>query len=250
MDNKLLLGGLVAIFVVFLIINRVSAKLGYKPIEKITTEAGIGSLLAGTFIGVVREVLLKRQPDQNLSMIVMIMFFMWYVLTKGLAVLFVEGGFENLKGKPPQGQSQVDNKKEDAVKSVQPPPLPEMYQVFVVAIIIFLVIILIVSFYAQRKEGSDKHIVNFNIIMTFLVILAGFFTFITGKKIEPEQKIRILSYTISFVIAFGIFVPIFVTKNFTFASLIITTLIFFVWITLTFSFANFSFVENEYIKRS
>jgi len=249
MNDNIILGGLIFIFLIFIIINRVSAAKGYKTIERITTEAGIGSLLAGTFFGVVREVTLNRPANPKITMIAMIFFFLWYVFTKILADVGVQGGFQNISSKADVGKDVTDEK--DVEKSMKAPEkkLPEIYQVFVAAVIIFLVIILMVSFYAQRKEGSDKHIVNYNIIITCFVVLAALFTFISGKKIDAETKIRILSYTVAYAVAFGIFSAVFVFKNFSFNSLVMSSLIFFVWLTLTASFSKFCVEDTEYIKR-
>jgi len=249
MNENILLGLLIFIFVLFIILNRV---LAGKPIERIITEAGLGSLLAGTFFGVVREVLLKRPANNKLTMTFILFFFVWYILTKGLSTLFVEGGFKDMTGNLYiTDDKNIDDKNEIKSKaSIQKKKLPEIYSVFVAAIITMLVVILLVSFYAQRKEGSDKHIVNYNIMITVMVILAGFFTFMSGKKLDYEIKIKILSYTISFALIFGIFTPIFLFKSFTFTSLILSSLIFFVWLTLTFSISNFVTVKPDYIKRN
>jgi len=249
MNDNIILGGLIFIFLIFFIINRVSAAKGYKTVERITTEAGIGSLLAGTFFGVVREVTLNRQANPKITMTVMIFFFLWYVFTKILADVGVQGGFENISSKADVGKDLTNVN--DIEKSITSPlaKLPEMYKLFISAVIMFLVIILIVSFYAQRKEGSDKHIVNYNIIITCFVVIAALFTFISGKKIDSETKIRILSYTVAYAVAFGIFSAVFVFKNFSFGSLVMSSLIFFVWLTLTASFSKYCVEDTEYVKR-
>lgn len=252
MDERILLGLLIFIFVLFFILNRVSAsKVGIKAnigfLQAYTTEAGLGSLLAGTFFGVVREILLKRPADNKLTMIVMIGFFMWYILTKSLSTLFISAGSKKMAPALDDNTELKNENKSAAI--IQKKKLPDLYNVLVSAIIILLVMILLVSFYAQRKEGSDKHIVNYNILITCMVVLAGFFTFLSGKKLDIDLKIKILSYTISFALIFCIFTPIFITKNFSFTNVIISSLIFFVWLTLTFSFSNFTVDKAEYVNR-
>ncbi len=252
-DNALL-GGLIVIFIVFFTISRA---LKGKPLEKIINHAGIGSLLAGTFFGVVREVLLDRPANPTLTIIVMLMFFIWYVLTKGLASLFITGSSKNIVDSNIASGSDVMVKDKNEEKSIKlkkifksENKLPDLYNVFIAAIITLLIVILMVSFYAQRKEGSDKHIVNYNIMITCMIFLAAFFTFLSGKKIDNETKLKILAYSAAYAVIFGILVPIFVLKSFTFKSLIISSLIFFVWLTLTNSITNFVTPKTEYIKRN
>lgn len=252
-DNALLCG-LIVIFIVFFTVSRA---LKGKPLEKIINEAGLGSLLAGTFFGVVREVLLDRPANPTLTILIMLLFFMWYILTKGLASLFITGSSKDVVNSNIAGGSDaqvIDKNEQKSIKLNKifksDNKLPDLYNVFIAAIITLLVVVLMVSFYAQRKEGSDKHIVNYNIMITCMVFIAGFFTFLSGKKIENEVKIKILAYTAAYAVIFGILVPIFVFKSFTFKSLIISSLIFFVWLTLTNSITNFVTPKPEYIKRS
>jgi len=252
MNENMLLGILIILFLIFVFVHRFTSG---KPIQRITMEAAMGSLLAGTFFGVVREVLLKRPANNRITLTVILMFFLWYICTKGFSQLFISGSFMNVQGSESSGNERIiDPKNEKISKEAEKKlsavkKLPEIYQVFLAAIITMLVIILLVSFYAQRNEGSDKHIVNYNIMITCMVILAGFFTFLSRKKLNYEIKIRIMSFTIAFALVFGIFAPVFIFKSFSFASLIITTLIFFVWLTLTFSFSNFASEKTEYINR-
>lgn len=250
MNENMLLGLIIIVFIIFIGINR---GMSGKPMELVTTEAGLGSLLAGAFFGVVREVLLKRPANFKITLIAILGFFLWYVLTKGLSTLFINSTTMNISTKETAGnESKLEAENEQKSKEIKKEAkqkLPDIYNVFIAALIILLVVILMISFYAQRKEGADKHISNFNIMVTCMVVLAGFFTFLSKKKLSNEMKIKILSYTIAFAIVFCIFAPVFVFKSFSFVSLIISTMIFFVWLTLTFSFSNFATPTVSYIKR-
>lgn len=253
MDEKILLGLLIFIFVLFFIISRIAGSpLGYKAkmhkFEPIITEGGIGSLLAGTFFGIIREVLLKRKPNFQFTLIIMLMFFCWYILFKGLAY-FSNNESSNVLATGEDNSGEEITIKDIKNEIVRPSKLSPMYSVFVSSIIILLVIILIISFYAQKNEGNDQHIVSFNILMSVMVILAGFFTIITGKKLNIDTKIKILSYTMAYALIFGILGPIFIFKSFTFTNLIISTLIVFVWLSLTFSFSNFLTPQLQFINR-
>jgi len=256
MNEKMLLGILITIFILFFILNRIAGspvgiKWGIQPLEPITTEAGIGSILAGTFFGVVRQVILKYPTNFNSTLIIMICFFIWYTLTKSLALFINNSSKAYVEGSNVEETDDVKVKdlNEFQTNLAKSNKLPPLYGVLVSSIILLFGIILVVAFYSQRNDGNDKHIVNYNIIITCMVILAGFFTFITGKKIDVETKIRIVAYTISFAIIFGIFAPIFLFKSFSFGNLIISSLTFFVWLTLSYSFSNFLTEKEKYINR-
>lgn len=256
MDEKVLLIILIIIFVIFFTLSRIAGspigiKLKINKLDPIITEAGIGSLLAGTFFGIVREVLLKRKPNYQFTLVIILMVFCWYILFKSLAY------FSNQESSNVLASEDTDNADDVKIKDLKElsgnvastPKLSPMYSVFVSTIILFLVIILIVSFYVQKNDGNDRHLVSFIILITCMVVLSGFFTIITGKMLDVEMKIKILAYTVAYAFVFGILAPIFVFKSFSFSNLIISTLIVFVWLTLTYSFSNFLTPVTPYINR-
>jgi len=248
MNENVLLVLLIILFIIFISINRAMAG---SPMERITFEAGIGCLLVGTFFGVVRLTLLKKQPNFRIALMSMIGFFIWYVCTKGLSSLFINSGTMTLTGSTAGNEDKVEIENEQqSAEKIQSQKLPDVYGAFIAAIVILLTITLLIAFYAQKNQNNDKHLVNFLIMMTVLTVLSGMFTTLSGKKISNEMKIKILAYTIAFALVFGVFCPIFVFKNFSFSNLIISTLIFFVWLTLTYSFANFMTEKPQYIERA
>ena len=49
-------------------------------IGKIFATAGIGSVLAGTFFGIVKDTILKQPSNPMLIFIIIVLFFFWYLL--------------------------------------------------------------------------------------------------------------------------------------------------------------------------
>jgi magnesium-transporting ATPase (P-type) len=114
-------------------------------------------------------------------------------------------------------------------------------------IIIFIIVILGISFYRGGDENSNFFM--YNVLITVIISLAVLFAFFSGNRLNYEYKIEILSYTFSYGIVFGIIAPLFLFQSFSFRNSITMTLIFFIWLSITFSISNFLNLKKEYIKR-
>jgi len=226
--------------------------LGNVPIGNIITTAGIGSILAGTFFGVVRPVLLNQQYNPMLIYLIILLFFIWYIITK-----FASSGIsgneasEVTENKPAIfKQSEMDTEKDKLIakaKSDTSQGLSGLYKAFISVIIIFVLLMILVSIFQQSSNSGALYI--YNILITVTIFLAVMFSYISGSRLTSTSKIEILSFTFAYLIIFGIFAPIFVFNSFSFKSMILSTFIFFSWISITQSIVNFIEYKSQPIER-
>jgi Na+/melibiose symporter-like transporter len=114
-------------------------------------------------------------------------------------------------------------------------------------IIIFIIVILGISFYRGGDDNSQFFM--YNVLITVVISLAVLFAFFSGNRLTYQYKIEILSYTFSYGIIFGIVAPLFLFQSFSIRNSITLTLIFFIWLSITFSISNFLNMKKEYVKR-
>ena len=219
-----------------------------KPISDYIITGGIGAILAGTFFGIVKDSIMNQKNNSFLNLYIILFFFIWYILTKFIAsfiknkevdrpsaiympatdstdIVIVEK--ENLKNS--------DNWKDGISKSL------------ISFIIVFIIVILGISFYKGGDDNSQFFM--YNVLITVIISLAVIFAFFSGNRLTYEYKIEILSYTFSYGLVFGILAPLFLFQSFSIRNSITITLIFFIWLSITFSISNFLRMKKEYIKR-
>jgi hypothetical protein len=114
-------------------------------------------------------------------------------------------------------------------------------------IIVFIIVILGISFYKGGDDNSQFFM--YNVLITVIISLAVIFAFFSGNRLTYNYKIEILSYTFSYGVVFGILAPLFLFQSFSIRNSITLTLIFFIWLSITFSISNFLKMKKEYIKR-
>jgi len=232
----------IILFVTLLIITIILFSLNVtilngKPFGNIITTAGIGSILAGTFFGVVRNILINKPIDGTIIYLIIFLFFFWYILTKGIGL----GIQSQEKSDAPEKNPQIVQTKTDEIKISKEkgtkPTLSNLYKGFISIIIFFVMLILILSTYNQSSTGGSLYV--YNILITCMVSLAVFFSYFSGSRLDNNTKIEIISYTISYAIIFGVLAPIFVFNSFSMKSSFTSVLIFFIWLSISNSIANF-----------
>ena len=235
----------IVIFITFYILAIVYKN---KPISDYIITGGIGGILAGTFFGIMKDSIMNQKNNTFLNLYIILFFFIWYILTKLIAsaIKNKEVDRPNAIQMPSTDSTEVivsekgsskekDNWREGISKSL------------ISFIIIFIIVILGISFYRGGDENS--HFFMYNVLITVIISLAVLFAFFSGNRLSYQYKIEILSYTFSYGLVFGIIAPLFLFQSFSFRNSITMTLIFFIWLSITFSISNFLNVKKEYIKR-
>ena len=235
----------IVIFITFYIIAIIYK---HKPISDYIITGGIGAILAGTFFGIMKDSILDQKNNSFLNLYIILFFFIWYISTKSIARIIKNKEVDrpNAIQMPTTENTEVivskkestkekDNWKEGISKSL------------ISFIIIFIIVILGISFYRGGDENSNFFM--YNVLITVIISLAVLFAFFSGNRLNYEYKIEILSYTFSYGIVFGIIAPLFLFQSFSFRNSITMTLIFFIWLSITFSISNFLNLKKEYIKR-
>ena len=235
----------IVIFITFYILALV---FKHKPISDYIITGGIGAILAGTFFGIMKDSIMNQKNNNILNLFIILLFLVWYILTKFIAsaikdkevdrpAAIVVPASENTEVIVTEKESskEKDNWREGLSKSL------------ISFIIIFIIVILGISFY---KGGDDNnHFFIYNVLITVVISLAVLFAFFSGNRLSYQYKIEILSYTFSYGIVFGIIAPLFLFQSFSIRNSMTITLIFFIWLSITFSITNFLNMKKEYIKR-
>ena len=235
----------IVIFITFYVLALVYKN---KPISDYIITGGIGAILAGTFFGIMKDSIMNQKNNNILNLFIILLFFVWYILTKFIAsaikdkevdrpVAITVPASENTEVIVTEKDSskEKNNWREGLSKSL------------ISFIIIFIIVILGISFY---KGGDDNnHFFMYNVLITVVISLAVLFAFFSGNRLSYQYKIEILSYTFSYGIVFGIIAPLFLFQSFSIRNSMTITLIFFIWLSITFSITNFLNMKKEYIKR-
>lgn len=230
-------GILVVLLIVFFSISQ-AKQFRNKPIGNAITTAGIGAVLAGTFFGIVKDGMLNRQTNPAITLYIIFFFFMWYILTKFISLYFIKSSSTDKKT--------IDLKDaENSIEESNKPKIGALTGVFIGSIIFVMVLILFLSM--MKQGGADYS--AYNILVTVMIILAVLFSFFSGTRVNYESKVEILAYTFSYALVFGILTPVFVFDSFSLKESTTMTLIFFVWISLTYSITNFIQGKITYINR-
>jgi hypothetical protein len=235
----------IIIFITFYIIALV---FKHKPISDYIITGGIGAILAGTFFGIMKDSIIGQKNNTSLNIYIILFFFIWYVLTKFIANIIKNNSVEYAKviKITPNENTEVIVKEKDISKEKKN-WREGISKSLISFIIIFIIVILGISFYKGGDENN--HLFIYNVLITIIISLAILFAFFSGNRLNYEYKIEILSYTFSYGIVFGIISPLFLFQSFSFRNSITNTLIFFIWLSITFSISNFLNIKKEYIKR-
>jgi hypothetical protein len=235
----------IVIFITFYILALV---FKHKPISDYIITGGIGAILAGTFFGIVKDSIMNQKNNTFLNLYIIIFFFVWYILTKIIASSIKEKQVNNPAAieLPADDNTDVVVKLKDSYKEKQNWQ-EGLSKSLISFIIIFIIVILGISFY--RGGDDNSHFFMYNILITIVISLAVLFAFFSGNRLNYEYKIEILSYTFSYGLVFGIIAPLFLFQSFSIRNSITLTLIFFIWLSITFSISNFLNMKKEYIKR-
>ena len=235
----------IIIFITFYVLALVYK---HKPISDYIITGGIGAILAGTFFGIMKDSIMNQKNNNLLNLFIILFFFVWYILTKIIANAIKDKEVDrpNAITVPSTDVTEVvvseknsskekDNWREGLSKSL------------ISFIIIFIIVILGISFY--RGGDDNNHFFIYNVLITVIISLAVIFAFFSGNRLNYQYKIEILSYTFSYGIVFGIIAPLFLFQSFTIRNSMTVTLIFFIWLSITFSISNFLNMKKQYIKR-
>ena len=241
---------IIFILAIIIFITFYSLALVYKdkPISDYIITGGIGAILAGTFFGIVKDSIMNQKNNSFLNLYIILFFFVWYILTK-----FISSSIKNKEVDRPnainlpatdstdiaivekENAKDKNNWKDGLSKSL------------ISFIIIFIIVILGLSFYKGGDDNSQFFM--YNVLITIIISLAVIFAFFSGNRLTYNYKIEILSYTFSYGLVFGIIAPLFLFQSFSIRNSITLTLIFFIWLSITFSISNFLKMKKEYIKR-
>ncbi len=235
----------IVIFITFYVLALVFKN---KPISDYIITGGIGAILAGTFFGIMKDSIINQKNNNLLNLFIILFFFVWYILTKFIASAIKDKQVDRpIAIKVPSNENSMvivnekdsakekDNWREGLSKSL------------ISFIIIFIIVILGISFY--RGGDDNNHFFMYNVLITVLISLSVLFAFFSGNRLSYQYKIEILSYTFSYGIVFGIIAPLFLFQSFSIRNSMTVTLIFFIWLSITFSISNFLNIKKEYIKR-
>jgi hypothetical protein len=237
----------IVIFITFYVL---AIFLKDKPISDYIITGGIGAIFAGTFFGIMKNSIMNQNNNNNIffNLYIIIFFFLWYNLTKIIA--------NAIKNKevdrpiaiqlPATYNTNIDIIEKEKLKNVYDWK-DGLSKALISFIIIFIIVMLGISFY--RGGDDNNHFFIFNILITVIISLAVLFSFFSGNRLTYKYKIEILSYTFSYGIVFSIIAPLFLFQSFSMRNSITMTLIFFIWISITFSISNFLNMKKEYIKR-
>lgn len=215
------------------------------PIADAITTGGIGAILAGSYFGIVKDTILNKQNDPMLTFTIILMFYFWYIFTKIISHLFV-------KLESPTKPTTTNNVYTDITKDKNVSKqiksnnkISATTGIFIAVLIIFMMVIL----YLSTSGGDDGAMAKYNILVAVMVVLAVLFAFFSGKRLDYEAKTEIIGFTFSYLIVFGILTPLFLYEQFSFKNSITNTLIFFVWLSITYSISNFIKYRPIFIQR-
>jgi len=239
---------LILAIIIFIIFYTLALVYKHKPLSDYIITGGIGAILAGTFFGIMKDSIINQKNNTMLNLYIILFFFVWYILTKLIASGIKDKSVEHPKAieEPATENSEVVVTKKDSVKEKQNWQ-EGLSKSLISFIIIFIIVILGISFYKGGDENS--HFFMYNVLITVIISLAVLFAFFSGNRLNYQYKIEILSYTFSYGIVFGIIAPLFLFQSFSFRNSITNTLIFFIWLSITFSITNFLNMKKQYIKR-
>jgi hypothetical protein len=235
----------IIIFITFYILALV---FKHKPISDYIITGGIGAILAGTFFGIVKDSIMNQKNNTYLNLYIIIFFFVWYILTKIIASSIKDKQVDNPAAiqLPAEDNTDVVVKMKDSFKEKQNWQ-EGISKSLISFIIIFIIAILGISFY--RGGDDNSHFFMYNVLITVVISLAVLFAFFSGNRLTYQYKIEILSYTFSYGLVFGVIAPLFLFNSFSIRNSITLTLIFFIWLSITFSISNFLNMKKEYVKR-
>jgi len=214
------------------------------PVSDAITTGGIGAILAGTYFGIVKDTVFNKSSNPILTFIIILLFYVWYVFTKLFANLITKQEKATVKSATSTPNTDI-TKDENKIENKSGNKIGSLSAIFIAVIIIFMLVIL----YATTSGGDEGQLTKYNILTMVMIILAVLFAFFSGKRIDYESKIEIMGYTFSYMVVFGILTPLFLYDSFSFKSSITNTVLFFVWISLTFSISNFLKNRPSYIER-
>ena len=235
----------IVIFITFYVLALVYK---HKPISDYIITGGIGAILAGTFFGIMKDSIMNQKNNNMLNLFIILLFFVWYILTKFIASAIKDKQVDRPAAitVPASENTEVivTEKESSKEKNNWREGLSKSLISF---IIIFIIVILGISFY--RGGDDNNHFFMYNVLITVVISLAVLFAFFSGNRLSYQYKIEILSYTFSYGIVFGIIAPLFLFQSFSIRNSMTITLIFFIWLSITFSITNFLNMKKEYIKR-
>ena len=235
----------IVIFITFYILALVYK---HKPISDYIITGGIGAILAGTFFGIMKDSIMNQKNNNILNLFIILFFFVWYILTKYIASAIKDKEVDHPAAivVPASENTEVIVKEKDSSKEKNN-WREGLSKSLISFIIIFIIVILGISFY--RGGDDNNHFFMYNVLITVVISLAVLFAFFSGNRLSYQYKIEILSYTFSYGIVFGIIAPLFLFQSFSIRNSMTITLIFFIWLSITFSITNFLNMKKEYIKR-
>ena len=235
----------IVIFIIFYILALVYK---HKPISDYIITGGIGAILAGTFFGIMKDSIMNQKNNTFLNIFIILFFFVWYIFTKFIANAIKDKEVDRPSAIQVPATENTEVTVIEKERSIESSNWREgLSKSLISFIIIFIIVILGISFY---KGGDDNsHFFMYNVLITVIISLAVLFAFFSGNRLSYQYKIEILSYTFSYGIVFGIIAPLFLFQSFSIRNSITITLIFFIWLSITFSISNFLNMKKEYIKR-
>lgn len=235
----------IVIFITFYVLALVYK---HKPISDYIITGGIGAILAGTFFGIMKDSIMNQKNNDMLNLFIILFFFVWYILTKIIASAIKDKEVDrpNSITVPSTDVTEVVVSEKDSSKE-KDNWREGLSKSLISFIIIFIIVILGISFY--RGGDDNHHFFIYNVLITVIISLAVLFAFFSGNRLSYQYKIEILSYTFSYGIVFGIIAPLFLFQSFSIRNSMTITLIFFIWLSITFSISNFLNMKKEYIKR-
>jgi hypothetical protein len=235
----------IVIFITFYVLALVYK---HKPISDYIITGGIGAILAGTFFGIMKDSIMNQKNNNMLNLFIILLFFVWYILTKFIASAIKDKQVDRPAAivVPASDITEVVVTEKDS--SIEKNNWREgLSKSLISFIIIFIIVILGISFYSGGDDNN--HFFMYNVLITVVISLAVLFAFFSGNRLSYQYKIEILSYTFSYGIVFGIIAPLFLFQSFSIRNSMTITLIFFIWLSITFSITNFLNMKKEYIKR-
>ena len=235
----------IVIFITFYVLALVYKN---KPISDYIITGGIGAILAGTFFGIMKDSIMNQKNNNMLNLFIILLFFVWYILTKFIASAIKDKQVDRPAAivVPASENTEVIVKEKDSSKEKNN-WREGLSKSLISFIIIFIIVILGISFY--RGGDDNNHFFMYNVLITVVISLAVLFAFFSGNRLTYQYKIEILSYTFSYGLVFGVIAPLFLFNSFSIRNSITLTLIFFIWLSITFSISNFLNMKKEYVKR-
>jgi hypothetical protein len=235
----------IVIFITFYVLALVFKN---KPISDYIITGGIGAILAGTFFGIMKDSIINQKNNNLLNLFIILFFFVWYILTKIIASAIKDKQVDRpIAIKVPSNENSMVIVNEKDIAKEKDNWREGLSKSLISFIIIFIIVILGISFY--RGGDDNNHFFMYNVLITVLISLSVLFAFFSGNRLSYQYKIEILSYTFSYGIVFGVIAPLFLFQSFSIRNSMTITLIFFIWLSITFSISNFLNMKKEYIKR-